>query len=76
MAVACLVTASSCHKTQLETRPDATPQQHFSLLLVSTGFKLHKITGENCTLGCDSTPVGGFHARETLCREKWRPYLP
>jgi hypothetical protein len=43
---------------------------------VSTGFKLNKNTGENCTLGCDSSPISGLMARVGLCGEKWRPYLP
>ena len=47
-----------------------------SLGSVSTGFKLHKNTGENCTLGCDSAPISGLMARRRLCGEKWRSYSP
>ena len=43
---------------------------------VSTGLKLHKNTGENCTLGGDSAPIGGLMARGRLCGEKWLSYLP
>ena len=62
MVVASLVAANSCHKTQLETRPAAGPEQHFSLLLEhsKTGWAAHCETGcswKEVTMQCTNCKV-------------------